>query len=188
MPSVPELQAAFKAYFDEIDNCIAGKCYWSLLHLLLVIPDICGALESPTGQATPARYESWCERYLRGRSKLTHAEWYDMRCAILHHGQTRAKNLPVTFSFGQPSPAGAVVHEVIEDDGAGGRIFRLDVSRMAEAMKSALEEWFHRLQGPARGYVQTNLPSLARVKPVVVSPPPGGGGTQSAFTSTSTST
>jgi hypothetical protein len=167
MPSIPELEDAFRAYLEEMERCVAGKCYWALLHMVLVLPDICGALEDPHGESSPNRYRSWCRRYLTPCSKLRPAQWYEMRCAVLHQGTTRTK-ARVTFSFSQPSTAGGVIHEVIEDDGAGGQIFRLDVGKLAETMKAALRDWFKALQdakrGRVRAYIDANLPLLARVR------------------------
>jgi hypothetical protein len=34
-----DLERAFKTYFDEIGRCTASKCYWALLHLVVVLPD-----------------------------------------------------------------------------------------------------------------------------------------------------
>lgn len=42
-----DLEQAFQVYFEEMDRCKAGQCHWALLHLVLVLPDICGALTAP---------------------------------------------------------------------------------------------------------------------------------------------
>jgi hypothetical protein len=47
-----ELCEAFKTYFDEMDKCAAAECNWALLHVVLVMPDICAALEHPKGDTT----------------------------------------------------------------------------------------------------------------------------------------
>jgi hypothetical protein len=45
-----------------VDRCVTGQCYWALLHLVVVVTGICGALEATAGEATKAGYIDWCQR------------------------------------------------------------------------------------------------------------------------------
>src|SRR6185312_13789342 len=54
-----DFEAAFRVYLDEMERCDKAGCYWALLHLVVVIPDICGALETPGGEATKAACVDW---------------------------------------------------------------------------------------------------------------------------------
>ena len=38
MPLQSELEDAFEVHFDEMENCEQHKCYWALLHLVVVLP------------------------------------------------------------------------------------------------------------------------------------------------------
>lgn len=48
MKTAEELKAAFAVYYSEMDRCEKAGAYWALLHLALVLPDICASLEGPT--------------------------------------------------------------------------------------------------------------------------------------------
>jgi hypothetical protein len=76
-----------KVYLDEIDRCVKGKCYWALLHVVLVLPDVCAAMETDGGATGGKEYRGWCERYLADHS-ISAEDWYQMRCIILHQGRT----------------------------------------------------------------------------------------------------
>jgi hypothetical protein len=47
MLTLADLEQAFKVHFDEMEKCEDKKCYWALLHLVVILPDICGALDLP---------------------------------------------------------------------------------------------------------------------------------------------
>ena len=85
-----DLQDAFRAYFDEIESCVYNRCYWALLHLIIIIPDICGALEPSNGEANSHRHKEWCKRYIAD-AVMSEVEWWGIRCILLHQGRTRAR-------------------------------------------------------------------------------------------------
>ena len=117
MPTRPILEQTFKVYFDEMTRCVDGKCYWALLHIVLVLPDICAAMETDNGDTSPSKYQNWCKRYLADKL-IKPGDWYRMRCVILHQGRTLDnKSQYSAFSFGQPSAA--VVHRCVKEDGHG---------------------------------------------------------------------
>lgn len=89
------LEQTFKVYFDEMQRCVKGKCYWALLHLVLVLPDVCAAMESVNGESDDGRYRNWCKRYLSDEM-INPDDWYRMRCVILHQGRTSMKKARVS--------------------------------------------------------------------------------------------
>ena len=49
-----------------MDKCEAAECYWALLHLVIVMPDVCAALEHDKGDTageSGKRYEAWCKSF-----------------------------------------------------------------------------------------------------------------------------
>lgn len=83
-----QLEQAFEVYLGEMACCDTAKCYWALLHLVIIMPDICAALESTRGEAKPKYYMDWCRRYLASPS-ISPKEWYEIRNLILHQGRTK---------------------------------------------------------------------------------------------------
>ncbi len=182
--AVDEMEDAFKTYFEEMDRCVTAKCYWALLHMVVVMPDICAALESDDGEADDGRYRNWCKRYLSTRKFLSPDDWHEIRCALLHQGRTVPKRGRYgSYSFVQPAPSGDVVHNWVADD----RNITLDVGEMAREMKAAIRSWFIDLQDPTKksalDNVRKHLPWLAREKPKIILGGPSITGTN--FSSTS---
>lgn len=167
MPSIAKLEEAFSVYLDEIDRCVLGQCYWALLHLIVVIPDICGALEEPNCEATKAGYLDWCKRIFPPAppALLSPDDRYVIRKILLHQGRTLASKGHYTYyKFTPPAPSGVKIHGTRF---ASGQI-TLDVVEMAGETKRALRDWFQTLQDPAEAQraakVAQNLPTLVTVK------------------------
>jgi hypothetical protein len=181
-----DLESAFKTYFDEIDRCISRKCYWALLHVVVVLPDVCAALESDRGEAgSGGPYMAWCKANFTGRY-LSAADRYEIRCALLHQGRTTVNTGRfVSYSFVQPFASNTSVHNWVTPN---ERNITLDVGEMARETKSAIRIWFEKLRQPAyarkSANVERHLRWLAREKPKTM---PGLLGT-TTFSSTSTST
>lgn len=169
-----QLETAFRTYFDEIHRCDANKCYWALLHLLVIMPDICGAMESENGEANPTRYLDWCKRYLASED-LSKEEWYEMRCSLLHQGRTlpRKKEQPKgryhRYSFSQPDSQMGSAHR--QKSSSNGRIeINLDVSELMGETLAGMQVWFYNLCSGKEPIelvhrVEKNISTIANVAP-----------------------
>lgn len=141
------LEKTFKAYFDEINRCVEGKCYWALLHLVVVLPDVCAALESTDGMSSGEKYKNWCNRYLADHL-LTGCDWYTIRCLVLHQGRTvdeKGKSQYGGFSFSQPNELGLPVQRTIKNTNQG-KVLHMDVGVMAGQVLAAMCLWFDSLE------------------------------------------
>ncbi len=144
-----DLEKTFATYFEEIERCKAAQCYWALLHLLVILPDICAALEANDGKAGKGGpYRNWCRRYFGRDREFTPVDRYALRCVLLHQGRTVTdKGQYSSYSFSQPTPTGEVQHRVVDPFAPEHRpIYRLEISRMAEETLQAIRSWFADLQ------------------------------------------
>ena len=143
-----QLEEAFATYFEEIERCKVAQCYWSLLHLLVILPDICAALESDNGEAKRDRYLNWCKRHFGRDKTFTPEDRYAVRCALLHQGRTVTdKGQYGSYSFVQPTATGGILHRLVHDFGPEHKPnFTLDVSSMALETVQAIRSWFADLQ------------------------------------------
>jgi hypothetical protein len=187
LPTVADLERAFRTYFEEMERCEKCKCYWALLHIIVALPDICAALESSSGDAgNGGPYRAWCklnfaEQYLSPDGR------YGIRCALLHQGRTTlSRGRYLSYSYVQPSSSGSVVHNWVTPE---ERNITLDVGVMARETKEAMRRWFRRLQlpenAPLLANVERHLPHLAREKPKRFPNPPPGKGFDITYSSTS---
>jgi hypothetical protein len=162
MPTVQELEEAFRVYFDEMTRCQERDCYWALLHVVVGLPDICGALESESGWATRDKYLEWCRTYLPSNG-MTPEDYWDMRNLVLHQGRTYSTTGRY-YKFTKPTTTGARVHRHVQSSD----IFVLDVGKLAEETMAGVRGWFVALQAAGavvrRAYVGKHLPSLVTVK------------------------
>ncbi len=166
MATVHELKKALALYLDEMDRCAKAECYWALLHLVLVLPDICAALETYNGASSGLLYEDWCGRYLP-KDKLKPLDRYKIRCSVLHQGSTlpHAKSQYRSVSFVQPGQAPTEVHQQVSAD---GKNITISVKTLADEMVAGIQMWIEDLQlsenENLRRTVGNNLRSLARVQ------------------------
>src|SRR5436190_15604438 len=84
MKDIDELTSAFAVYYSEMDRCEKAGAYWALLHLTLVLPDICAALESDPKAKVGTRYIDWCAAHFLSNPRLTAGDRYQMRNAVIH--------------------------------------------------------------------------------------------------------
>jgi len=181
-----KLATAIKPYWEDMERCRQAKAYWSLLHVVACLPDICAALESDNGEATRQRYIDWCEKHFAD-SILSGDERYRMRCKVLHQGRasTDRPGRYAGFAFGQPADTGVVDHMRVE---AG--TLHLDVGKLACETRMSVEAWIQWLEAnPASAKalnVERNLPSLVRVNrsAVTTQSTVGGGPAISCFNKT----
>jgi hypothetical protein len=169
-----QLEQAFRGYFDEIDACRRAGCYWALLHMIIVLPDICAALQSPTGKTSGPLYQTWCDTYLPTGS-LSGLDRYKVRCALLHEGSTLpAAGRYTSVSFTDPRHIGAnPVHQVV--DPSNPQNITVDVDQLALETVAGIQAWFTDLQRPAKTMelqnVGRHIGQLAAPKPKTLSQP-----------------
>jgi hypothetical protein len=54
-----DVERAFSEYLAEMRRCRMAGNVWALLHLVVLMPDFCGAMEAPDGLAAEGRYKNW---------------------------------------------------------------------------------------------------------------------------------
>jgi len=168
-----DLRYRFSIYAEETGRCKKSGCYWSLLHLLVSIPDVCSALEvedrADRDKNIGERYKSWCWKYL-ATAEFDGLDWWDARNAVLHQdlGVQRESARYRGYVF---SPPGGPGHKLI--DPASMKL-RLDVWSLANEMMVALERWFDALLEDSRtlACVEKYLPELVWSDPAEKLPPP----------------
>ena len=83
-----------KVLFEQVEIAANSGLYYLALFGALVIPDMCGALDSDDGVANRSRYIAWFDRHVSpkyvipatGKPSLTGLECYLLRSSMLHLG------------------------------------------------------------------------------------------------------
>jgi hypothetical protein len=164
MKTAADLEQAFSVYLKEMDRCEKATCFWALLHLAVIMPDVCGALEFGASTGIGKRYRDWCAANFQKSTKVTPADRYQLRCALLHEGSTLTnsdKTQYSSFSFVDPASTDADVHQLVRPD---GKNIAINVKAFADETRVALRKWFAALAKDAvrNAAVEKNLPRLAR--------------------------
>lgn len=161
-----QLKAAFAVYYAEMDRCEKAGAYWALLHVALVLPDICAALESGNDVKVGERYTKWCEKHFPSNPDLLAIDRYQIRNAVLHEGSTLLmKSQYSSISFVEPGAADVEVHQNVTTSEAGKNL-TLDVKHLADETRAAMDHWFESLQHDTKrnGQVASRLSRVARVQ------------------------
>lgn len=128
----------------ELNKCLKYNLFITGLNTALIIPDICGAMESSDGLATGAKYKAWFDKYVAAKygGRLSGQDVYKVRCASLHQG-TFNKNYDEfdKIIFQLPSPLGGA-HNVLIDDA-----LVLQVEYFIRDIVEGLKEWESNMQG-----------------------------------------
>ena len=147
--------------FREIRAAVTGNALVLALFGILAIPDICGALASQDGRATGSRYKAWFAANLGSQyPSLDAAEFYKMRCSMLHQGATATANYCRTI-FTPPGPV--TIHNSVVNDA-----LVLDLPTFSEDLIAAAESWLVSNGGDEP--VKSNLARLVRWHPHGLAP------------------
>jgi len=143
----------------EIRAALAGGLYYLALYGALALPDICGALGSENGRATPSKYKSWLKENVP--SEAGDAELiYGLRCSLLHQGRAfpHGSVFPLAFTY---SPTGGFHNfsTVVNGEQVGW----VDTAIFIREMTSGAEKWLRTYEGT--NTVEGNLDKFARLRP-----------------------
>lgn len=92
---------------NQIKRAVKAKLYFLALAGVLILPDICGAIESTDGEASRDKYIKWFEKNLEPEygEDFTGADCWYFRCSLLHQGSTQQSNSRYSrILFIEPGP------------------------------------------------------------------------------------
>ena len=116
--------------------------YYSALFLTLVLPSICGALESENGRDNEERYKGWYDRYITN-SNLQREDCYGLRCSLLHQGLTTPhKSSFSRVIFAIPNNRTNIVHE-----NTMGDVLNLYIPFFCQNILKAVNTWLEDMKG-----------------------------------------
>lgn len=114
--------------------------YYGALFQTLMLPSICGALESDDGEDKGSRYISWYDKYITDLY-LNGNDCYKLRCSMLHQGRTSHKHSSFSRVLFTLPGATIVAHNNLIDDA-----LNLHVTLFCERLLEAVQTWLEELQ------------------------------------------
>lgn len=137
-------------YVDAIEHSLRSQNWFGALFLSLAMPDICGALQSPT-KAPLTRYKDWFASYLASNyitDLFSGNDFYYLRCAVLHQGLSehpKAQNKQVVFVT--PAPGGHVFHSNFVQSEDGSFVLQLQIDIFCKQVCFGVEQWQRDMAG-----------------------------------------
>lgn len=143
---------------DQIEQTNESGLYYLALLGVLIVPDICGALESENGEASGRKYRKWFRENVSPKGYTSEApgvigpegldthdylspeDAYYFRCSFLHQGSTQHRDSEYArIAFAEPGYLDDMkkVHLNIEDE-----VLQIDVERFCEDVVSSARDWF----------------------------------------------
>jgi hypothetical protein len=154
--------------FAEVERALKAGLYYMAIANCLAIPDICAALESQDGKASPSRYRAWFDIWLAPLyPELTGDDLYCLRCGVVHQGTFGHPGMQydrVIFTVG-----GRIrVHRNRMKFGPGKSVLSLDAEHFCRDVVAQASNWFARKQNDQ--IVAANMPKLFQFRPQGLAP------------------
>jgi hypothetical protein len=179
-----------RTLLTQLEQSLDAQLYFLSLFGALAIPDIAGALESEDGQASPPKYMSWFDKYVRPQAQvtarhgllpefdmnisfenpLTGEACYRFRCSLLHQGSARPHPRRSPYKrliFIEPGAADHVVMHCNINDA-----LMIDVRTFCREMIAGTKEWLEAVEHTEK-YAK-NYELFAKRHPQGLSPYVGG--------------
>jgi hypothetical protein len=154
-------------FLTEIKGAVDARLFYLALFGTVMLPDLCGALESSDGQASGAKFIAWFDRYMTpqytlwGRRMFDGEECYGFRCSMLHQGKvTHPKSKYRRICFVEPDNPRRNLHVCGNQDGTE---FYLDIPTFCAEMSQGVKRWLADVAGTEP--YETNVASLIRSRP-----------------------
>src|ERR1041385_2560782 len=108
-------------FLAQIRAANSANLYYMALFCTLTLPDICGSLEAPNGQAKHPLYTQWFDKYVAPKyyGFLDGETCYRFRCSMLHQGTSRPHSQNGKYSriiFLEPNSKGFVKHNNVMNE------------------------------------------------------------------------
>jgi len=144
----------------EIQKALDAGLYYLAVASALSLPDVCSALESPTGMTSGNQYKAWYDTWLASRyPNLTADDIYSLRCGVVHQGRFGHPKMQYSrVLFTIPNANRNVYHNNILNDA-----LNLDAPRFCQDIVESVSAWYESKKNDPN--VTQNLPRLLRLHP-----------------------
>ena len=154
-----------QAIIGEVNRALEAELYYLAVMLSLSLPDICAALEAPTGETTRPQYMAWCDQWFTGYPDLTSKDLYCLRCGVLHQGRLGHKGM-------QYARVLFTLPDIVRGNYAHGNVMNdalnLDAITFCRDMVGCVMDWYAAKKGDAN--VVKNLSRLVQLHENGLSP------------------
>jgi|SRR5450755_167870 hypothetical protein len=132
-------------YIQQVEMTLKAQLWVIAAIGALTLPDICGALPAPNGQATGQRYIKWFDEHVSPLGYggfLNGQDCYRLRCSLLHQGSAQHPKSHVgRILLFAPRPDGGRLHNIGMDFGTE-KCLILDVETFCNDLTGAARTWW----------------------------------------------
>lgn len=150
-------------FLCEIERALDAKLYYLAIVMVLTLPDICAALENPTGTGGRKRYKEWYNKYIAFRYPyITADDIWNLRCGIVHQGRCGHPAMRydrVVFTL--PGPLRRHRNFIMGKNFIKGA-YNLDAEMFCREIIESVRQWYDARQNDQN--VQNNLPHMVQYR------------------------
>jgi len=149
----------------EIEKALDAQLYYLAVASALSLPDICSALESPSGTTSGNQYKAWYEAWLAAQyPRITADDIYSLRCGVVHQGRFGHPKMQYSrILFTIPNVNQNVYHNNLMND-----VLNLDAPWFCRDVIKSVMKWYEAKKDDPN--VKQNLPRLLRLHPNGLAP------------------
>ena len=129
-------------FTNSIRSAVKNGNWFSALFLVLCMPDICSAIETPNDKVGE-RYKRWFTENLANvyAPMFSAEDCYAFRCGCLHHGlDSHAKLVYDRIHFITPPPRGNIVHR-----NKFNNVLQMQIDIFCDDMATAVDAWYENI-------------------------------------------
>ncbi len=143
----------------EVRHALEVGLHYLAVVVALTLPDICAALESPTGETSGVRYKAWYNTWLAPRyPMITDKDMWSLRNGVVHQGKFGHQDMQYDrVLFTVPNTRHIVIHGTVINDA-----LNLDADRFCRDVIAAVNKW-HDAEHEDPNVV-SNLPRLIQYR------------------------
>ncbi len=159
-PLLYATMAVMDELIAQIRLASANGLYYLALLGALTLPDICGALGSENGRASPSKYKDWVRRNVPEQADEAE-DLYLLRCSLLHQGRAMPSggHFPIAFMH----PSAGQLHNLSTVSADGDQVGWLSIPVFVGEVTRGAERWLEQVGDTKR--VTRNLEKFARLRP-----------------------
>ena len=154
-----------RTILNEIEGALNANLYYAAIALTLTLPDVCAALEHPTGKSNGNRFKTWWRQNLaENYPQITDVDMWMLRNGVVHQGRFGPEGMQYSrILFTIPNPQRNVYHRNIVNDA-----LNLHAEIFCQDVMDAVRQWLiDKADDPT---VLRNLPNLLTLRPEGMAP------------------
>lgn len=155
----------------QIEHALSVQLHYLAVASCIALPDLCAALESPTGETSKAQYRAWYDAWILPKyPEISSFDMYRLRSGIVHQGVLEPSGMQYTRVIFMIPGFGVVMHRcrLANNGGSSESALTLDATQFCRDIMASVSDWYKATKNDPT--VESNLPKLVQFRPNGLAP------------------